>query len=295
MVAMPIRLAQVIAQLAAGDGAVPPGRHPHRPGPVQQDQSLRTCRCRAGWAHRFAMAITVGADVLHQTDVEAGTALTNRLCVFRHLAVQHLVGRIIRTGNRVKRASANATATALALIVIDHGLAIHIRNRVAAAFLGTAAASAAQIMVDLRLAVRVLSHLAGAASAAHADVLDCTAETRRLMALKVSQADEHIRIHNGAADFCRFAEFAVENGNFHIVCAAQTIADDNLATRGHGPEAVKVGAVHMLQRVLAAAGIERVAIRQEGQAALLATEIRNHLCVIGAQEGPDCPARQSAS
>ena len=105
------------------------------------------------------------------------------------------------------------------------------------------------------------------------------------MALKVSQADEHIRIHDGAADFRRFAEFAVENGNFHIVCAAQTIADDNLATRGHGPEAVKVGAVHMLQRVLAAAGIERVAIRQEGQAALLLTEIRNHLCVIGAQEG----------
>ncbi len=94
--------------------------------------------------------------------------------------------------------------------------------------------------------------------------------------------------------FRRFAEFAVENRNFHIVCAAQTIADDNLATRGHGPEAVKVGAVHMLQRVLAAAGIERVAIRQEGQAALLLQRSATTFAG-GAQEGPDCPARQSAS
>ena len=131
----------------------------------------------------------------------------------------------------------------------------------------------------------MLFHLAPAASAAHADVLDRAAKARHLVALKVGQADEDVRVHDRAADAGGLAEFAVLDRDLDVVRAAQAVADEDLAAGGHGPEAVEVGAVQVLQGVAAAAGVQGVAVRQERQAAHLLAQVHDDLGVVRAQEG----------
>jgi hypothetical protein len=154
-----------------------------------------------------------------------------------------------------------------------------------AALLRAAAAAAALVRIDLRLAEAVLIHLAGAAAAAHADVLQRAAEARGLVALEVGQADEHVRVHDGAADVGLLHELAVRHGHVHLVGAAQAVADEDLAAGGHGVEAVEVGAVHVLKGVFAAARVQGVAVRQERQAALRLAQIGHNARVVRAQKG----------
>ena len=130
----------------------------------------------------------------------------------------------------------------------------------------------------------MLVHLTGAAAAAHADVLQRPAEAGGLMALEVRQADEDVGVHDGAADLGGLAVLAVDDGHFHFVRAAQTVADDDLAAGGDGVEAVEVSAVQVFEGILAAAGIERVAVGEEGLAAPLLAEVGDDLGVVGTQE-----------
>ena len=87
------------------------------------------------------------------------------------------------------------------------------------------------------------------------------------MAFKVSQADKYVGVHNSPANLGVLYVFAVFNGNFHFVRAAQAVADDDLTARRNRVVAVQVGTVQMFQGVLAAAGIQCIAVRQEGLAA----------------------------
>ena len=121
--------------------------------------------------------------------------------------------------------------------------------------------------VNFRFARRMLFHLAGAAAAAHADILDGAAKARHFMALEVSQADENVGIHDGPADFRFFDVFAILDRHFDFIGAAQAVRNDDLTAGGHGPEAVQLGAAQVLQRVLTAARVQRVAVGQEGLAA----------------------------
>ena len=282
---MPVRAGKVVAELAVGDGrhllagvgaglveghGVEAGEHAH----IREDGRVV-----------FAVAVAVGADVAHQRHVEAGAAMADGLRVLGHLAVEDLVGAVVGVVDGVERAGADAAAAALALVVVDDGLVVCVADGVAAALAGAAAATAAEVFVDGGLAVLVLVHLAGAAAAAHADVLQRAAEAGGLMALEVRQADEDVGVHDGAADLGGLAVLAVDDGHFHFVRAAQTVADDDLAAGGDGVEAVEVGAVHVLQGIFAAAGIERVAVREEGQAALFLAEVGDDFCIVGAQEG----------
>ena len=131
----------------------------------------------------------------------------------------------------------------------------------------------------------MLLHLARAGAAAHADVLDRAAEAGGLVALEVGQADEDIGIHDGAADLGGLAVFAVGDRDFHFIRAAQTVADQNLAARGHGPEAIFLRTAQVLQRVFAAARIQGVAVGQERQTALLLAQVRHSLGVVRTQIG----------
>ena len=92
-----------------------------------------------------------------------------------------------------------------------------------------------------RVSGSVLLHLARAGAAAHADVLDGAAKAGGLVALEVGQADEDIGVHDGAADLGRLAVFAVGHRHLDLIGAAQAVADEDLAARGHGPEAVLPG------------------------------------------------------
>ena len=118
------------------------------------------------------------------------------------------------------------------------------------------------------LAGSVLLHLARAGAAAHADVLDGTAEAGGLVALEVGQADEDVRVHDGAADLGRLAVFAVRHRHLHFIGAAQAVTDEDLAAGRHGPESRSHGhGVEVLQGILAAARVEGVAVGEEGHAA----------------------------
>ena len=231
------------------------------------------------------MAVAVGADILHQADVEAGAVIADSGSVLGHLAVQLFVCTAVDGVNGIEIAGTDAAAAALAFVVIDDSLILLVvGNGIRAALLGAAVAAAAEAVLYSGLAGRVLLHLACAGAAAHADVLNGTAEARGLVALEVGQADEDICIHDGAADLGRLAELAVGHRHFHLIGAPQAVADEDLAARGHGPEAVQLGAGQVLQRILAAARVEGVAVGQEREAALLLAQVCHHLGVVGAQE-----------
>ena len=277
---------KTVAQLAVGDrrglqarvgtgliqrDGIKAGEHPN----IRQDGRIV-----------FAMAVAVGADILHQTDVEGRPAMADGGGVFGHLPIQHFGGGIVRAEDDVLRAGADAAAAALAQVVIDVGLVILEIDGAAAAILGAVAAADAVFgLGDDGLAVGVLIHLPGAAAAAHADILDGPAEAGQFVALKMVEGDEDVRVHDGAADLGVFDVFAVRNGHLDLIRAAQAVRDENLTAGRHGPEAVELRAVQVIQRVIAAAHIERAAICEERAAALLLTQIRHHLRVIGAQEG----------
>ena len=105
------------------------------------------------------------------------------------------------------------------------------------------------------------------------------------MALKVGQADEHIRVHDGTTDLGGLAVFAVGHRHLHLIGAAQAVTDDHLAAGGHGPEAVELGTGQVFQRVFAAAGVQGIAVGQKGHTTLLLAQVCHHLGVVGPQKG----------
>ena len=284
MVAVPAGLGQIVAQLAVGQR-----------GGVQAGicTGLIQCHRVKGGKHAdirqdggivLAVAVAVGADVLHQTDVEAGAACADGGGILGHLAVQHLVGAVVLRVDGVKVAGTDAAAAALALCLINDGLVVLVvGDGVRAALLGAAVAAAAQALLHRRVTGSVLLHLARAGTAAHADILDGTAEAGGLVALEVGQADEHIRVHDGTADLGGLAVFAARHRHLHLIGAAQTVGDEHLTAGGHGPEAVELGTGQVFQRVLAAARVQGVAVGQERQTALLLAQVGHGLGVVGAQ------------
>ena len=217
--------------------------------------------------------------------MEVGAAVHNSLCVFSHAAVQFGNGGGRREADRVEIARAQTAAAAHAVRLVDVHLALHdVEDQaVVGAFPLAALAAAALFFVDLRLAVVVLILLAGARAAAHADVFDRAAKAGRLMALEVGQADEHVRIHNRAADLRRLEILAAVYRHFNVVGALQAIADQYGTVDGQGRKAVLPGALEVLQSIFAAAGIERVAVGQKGLAAQLLHNIHNGAGIVGAQ------------
>ena len=285
MVAVPAGLCKVLAQLAvrqrlciqAGIGAGLIQRHRIK---GCKDADIRQDGCIV-----LAVAVAVGADVLHQRNMEAGTACAYGSRVLGHFAVQHLIGAVALRIDSVKVAGTDAAAAALALGLVNDGLVVCIvGDGIGAALLGAAVAAAAQALLHLRVSGGVLYHLARARAAAHADVLESTAEAGGFVALEMGQADKDICVHDGAADFCRLAVFAVRHRHLCFIGAAQAVRNDDLTAGGHGPEAVQLGTGEVLQCVLAAARIQGVAVGQKRQTALLLAQVSHHLGVVGAQE-----------
>ena len=118
---------------------------------------------------------------------------------------------------------------------------------------------------------------------ADADVLDRAAEACHLVALEVAQGDQHVGVHQRAAHQGRLAVFAVGNGNLDVVRAPQAVGDDHVTAGGHAVEAVQLGVGQVVEGVLAAAGVERVAIGQKGPAAQIPDEIGHGPDVVGPQ------------
>ena len=232
------------------------------------------------------MAVTVGGHVHNQADVEGGSAGAEGVGILGDFAAEQIQGVFIHGVDGVECAGTDASAAALALVVVDHGLLIlTVGDGIAAALLGAASAAAAEVLVHSGLALTVLLHLAGSASAAHADVLQRAAEAGHLMALEVRQGDQNVCVHQRSAHEGGFAVFPVGHGNFNIVGAAQAVSNDDVAAGGDGVEAVELRIGQVVNGVGEGTGVEGVAVRQEGHAAQLLHHVGNRLHIVGAEIG----------
>ena len=124
VVAAPARLCQVLSQLAVGQQGS--GQAGIGAGLVQRYRVKRGKHTdiRQDGCVILPVAVAVGADILHQADMEAGAACTDSGGILCHLAVQLLIGAVVQGVDGVKVARTDAAAAALALVVIDHSLIV---------------------------------------------------------------------------------------------------------------------------------------------------------------------------
>src|SRR5699024_4562913 len=122
-------------------------------------------------------------------------------------------------------AHADAPAAADALTIVDGALAVFDLGAVVGADLLARAAADALLLIHNGLAGGVHFHLAGARAAAHAQVLEGTAEARHLMPLEVVEGDDDVGIHDGAADLGGFTEGTAHHRHLHIVGALQAVGN----------------------------------------------------------------------
>ena len=130
----------------------------------------------------------------------------------------------------------------------------------------------------------MLLHLAGAAAAAHTQILHGAAKASLLMALKVGEADHDIGIHERLADLGLVHIFAALDRDERLVGTLEAVGNDDLAARGVRGKAILIGGVDVLERVFAATDVERVAVGEEGLAAQLLHDVRDGAGVVGAQK-----------
>ena len=105
------------------------------------------------------------------------------------------------------------------------------------------------------------------------------------MALEVGQGNKNIRVHHSPADFGLLHIFAAFHRDLHLIVALQSVGNDDVAAGGIGGEAVDIGGFQVIQSVFPTAHIQRVAVRQEGLAALALHQIYHHLGPVGTQIG----------
>ncbi len=231
------------------------------------------------------VAVAVGGDVHHQGDVELGPPVHHRLGILRHTAVQGRLGVVVGEVDSIEVAGPQAPATAHAVgLVHMHLPALLVKDKsTVGALLLAAAAAPAGVRGDLRLATGVLLLLPRPGPAAHADVLDGAAEAGHLVALEVGQADKHIGVHNGPADFGLFHIFTACDRDLHVVGALEAVADEDGTAHRQRRKAVLPCALQMLQSVLPAAGVHGVAVGEEGLASQLLDHVHYRPGVVGPQ------------
>ena len=279
-------LCHVVAQLAVGQRLL--GQAGVHTGLVQRQRvkARKHADIRQDGGVVLGVAVAVGRNVLHQRYMEAGPPVHHRLGVLGHAAVQLLDRGPVGKLDGVKVAGADAAAAAHAGIGVDVHLAGGLvkDQAVVGALPLAAAAAAALVLVDQGDAVAVLLLFAGAAAAAHAQVLDGAAEARLLVPFEVVQADDDVRVHNGAADAGFLDVLAALHRHRDVVGAFQAVADQDGAAHRHGGKAVLPGAVQVLQRIFAAAGVKGVAVGQKRLAAQLLDHVGHRFGVVGAQK-----------
>ena len=145
------------------------------------------------------------------------------------------------------------------------------------------AASDALVVVHYGLAVTVHGALACRGTKAHAQILQRAANARALVALEVGQADDGVGVHGRAANERLLAVFPVD-GYGNMVVAQKAIGDDDMAAGLKRAKAIFKGGGQMIQRIAAHAGVQSVAVRQEGARSHILERIHHNLGIIGTQE-----------
>ena len=104
------------------------------------------------------------------------------------------------------------------------------------------------------------------------------------MAFKMVQGDEDIGIHNSAADLGFFYILPV-NWNENVISSLESVCDQDVAAGGKWIVAVHIGRIQMIQRILAAAHIEGIAVCQEGLSAIFFNQVHENSGIVRAKIG----------
>ena len=91
----------------------------------------------------------------------------------------------------------------------------------------TAHATPTGIYIDFGFAAGMLLFLPRTGTTSHTNIFDGAAEAGHLVTFKMGQADKYIGIHHSPANFGFFHIFAALYRDFHIVCALQTITNED--------------------------------------------------------------------
>ena len=217
--------------------------------------------------------------------MEAWSILNHRLSVFCHLLIQQISRIPLLIADSIKIAGTYATAAALAGIMVNNCLVIHIGNSIRTTLLGTFLTATAFVRIYYHLAGGMLFHLASTTATTHANILNSTTKASSLMALEMSQADKYICIHYRPANFGCLANLTILYRYLHIISTLQAIANNNLATSRNAVKSVNISTFNMLQGILTAAWIQGITICQEWQTTLLLHQICNSLGIIRTQKG----------
>ena len=216
--------------------------------------------------------------------METGSAIADGLRILRHLTAKNLIRIRIVILNRIKSAGTDTAPAALTDVLVDMRNTTLVVDRVRTALSGAAMTLSALLLDHMRLAIVVLLHLSRTAPAAHPDVLDGSAESGCFMPFEMRQRNEHIRIHDGLSDQRRLQILAVPDRHLHLVCPAQSVCDDDVTAGCDGIEAIQLRAGQMLECILTASRIERIAVRQKWHSAILLHNVSHCLRIIRSQE-----------
>ena len=209
-------------------------------------------------------AVAFRGDVHNKADMEVGLVFQYRLGVLVNTGVER-TGIVVRFQIRaLELTNRDALTAANAFAVVDNGFLRLLvkRNRFVTAMLDAQPAAAAGVRVNNRLGRRVHFEFAGHSAAAHAEVLNCSANSRRFVSLEMRQRNEDVSVNNRRADFGSGTVLAVD-GDFPIIQTLQAVADYHLTASGKRIEPVDHGGLKMVNGVLSASGIERVTVRQK--------------------------------
>ena len=185
---MPLRIRQVIAQLAVPDRIRLQAQICARLIQRHRIEGRQHADIRQDRRIVLTVAVTVRGYIHDQADMEAGASAADRVGVFRDPAAEDLVGGVVDIGNGMEGACPDAPSASLTDIGINICLVVlTVRDSSTAAFADAAAAASAQIPIHLRRPIVVLMHLARAASSTHTDILERSAKTGTFMPFEMSQ------------------------------------------------------------------------------------------------------------
>ncbi len=184
-------------------------------------------------------------------------------CVFGHFLLDALEILVPAEFDGAVFADDEAFAAARASLVVDDDVAFGLDDGLGVAIIEAQAAIAAGLGHDAGMGDGMLVELPGAGGAAHAEVLERRGEAGLDVTGNMGQAEQGVRIQEGAADLGRF-DAPMGSLAFMFVAADEAVGDDDRDIDDVRPKTVAPGQPDVVDGIRAVADIERVGIRQEG-------------------------------
>ena len=147
-------------------------------------------------------------------------------------------------------AESHALSATDAVVVIDHCLVLGVeRKGMVVAMAHAYAAAYAVVAVDCGFRVSVHLQLSPYRAAAHAEVLQCAAESGHLMPLEVGERDDDVGVGQGCSNLRSLAIFGVVEWNLAVFNTLDTVGDDNWSLHGYRIEAVLHSRLDMVHTI----------------------------------------------